>query len=97
MKKIMKDIMPAEFQLNQNYPNPFKERTTIKYCVPDKARIGLEISDSYRNKIKTLVKEIKEAGIYKVEFNAKELANGIYFYRLQAGDFIETKKMLLMK
>ena len=97
MVKVMEELMPTEFQLNQNYPNPFKERTTIKYCVPDKARIGLEVSDSYRNKVKTLVKEIKEAGIYKVEFNAKELANGIYFYRLQAGDFIETKKMVLMK
>ena len=93
----MEDLVPTEFQLNQNYPNPFKERTTIKYCVPDKARIGLEVSDSYRNKVKTLVKEIKEAGTYKVEFNAKELANGIYYYRLQAGDFIETKKMILMK
>ena len=93
----MEDLVQTEFQLNQNYPNPFKERTTIKYCVPDKARIGLEVSDSYRNKVKTLVKEIKEAGTYKVEFNAKELANGIYFYRLQAGDFIETKRMILMK
>ena len=93
----MEDLVQTEFKLNQNYPNPFKERTTIKYCVPDKARIGLEVSDSYRNKVKTLVKEIKEAGTYKVEFNAKELANGIYFYRLQAGDFIETKKMILIK
>ena len=93
----MEDLVPTEFQLNQNYPNPFKERTTIKYCVPDKARIGLDVSDSYRNKVKTLVKEIKEAGTYKVEFNAKELANGIYFYRLQAGDFNETKKMILLR
>jgi len=93
----MEDLVQTEFKLDQNYPNPFKERTTIKYCVPDKARIGLEVSDSYRNKVKTLVKEIKEAGTYKVEFNAKELANGIYYYRLQAGDFIETKKMILMK
>ena len=93
----MEEILPIEFQLKQNYPNPFKERTTIKFCVPDKARIGLEVSDSYRNKVITLVKEIKEAGTYKVEFNAKELANGIYFYRLQAGDFIETKKMVLLR
>jgi len=93
----MEEILPIEFQLKQNYPNPFKERTTIKFCVPDKARIGLEVSDSYRNKVVTLVKEIKEAGTYKVEFNAKELANGIYFYRLQAGDFIETKKMVLLR
>jgi len=103
----MENLVPTKFKLNQNYPNPFKERTTIKYCVPDKARIGLEVTDSYRNKVKTLVKEIKEAGTYKVEFsaiggsasggNAYSLPNGIYFYRLQAGDFIETKKMILMK
>ena len=93
----MKDIMPAEFQLNQNYPNPFKERTTIKYCVPDKARIGLEVFDSSRNKVKTLVKEIKDAGTYKVEIDGRNLPDGIYFYRLNAGDFIETKKMMLMK
>ena len=93
----MEDLVPTEFQLNQNYPNPFKERTTIKYCVPDKARIGLEVSDSYRNKVKTLVKEIKEAGTYKVEIDARNLPDGIYFYRLQAGEFIETKKMILLK
>jgi len=93
----MEDIMPTDFQLDKNYPNPVKDKTTIKYSVPDKARIGLEVSDSYRNKVKILVKEIKEAGTYNVEFNAKELASGIYFYRLQAGNFIETKKMVLIK
>jgi len=114
MEKIMKDILPTEFQLKQNYPNPFKERTTIKFCVPDKARIKVEVFDSSRNKVKTLIRAIKEAGTYKVEFSAIggslltdrpgtpggdawTLPSGVYFYRLQAGDFIETKKMLLMK
>jgi len=93
----MEEIVLTEFQLSQNYPNPFKERTTIKYCVPDKARIGLEVFDSSRNKVKTLVKEIKNAGTYKVEIDGRNLPDGIYFYRLNAGDFIETKKMMLMK
>ena len=93
----MEEIVPTEFQLSQNYPNPFKERTTIKYCVPDKARIGLEVFDSYRNKVKTLIKEIKEPGTYKVEIDARELPEGIYFYRFNAGEFIETKKMILLK
>ena len=93
----MEEIVPTEFQLSQNYPNPFTERTTIKYCVPDKVRIGLEVTGSYRNKVKTLVKEIKEAGTYKVEIDGRNLPDGIYFYRLNAGDFIETKKMILMK
>ncbi len=67
----MEEIVPTEFQLSQNYPNPFKTRTTIKYCVPDKMKIKLEIFDANGNKLKTLVDEIKEAGTYKAEFNAK--------------------------
>ncbi|RKY90363.1 MAG: hypothetical protein DRQ01_09315 [Ignavibacteriae bacterium] len=107
MEKVMENLVPTKFKLNQNYPNPFKERTTIKYCVPDKARIGLEVTDSYRNKVKTLVKEIKEAGTYKVEFsaiggsasggNAWNLASGIYFYTISARAFTRTKKMVVLK
>jgi hypothetical protein len=97
MKKIMGDIMPTEFQLNQNYPNPFKKKTTIRYCVPYKTRIGVEVYDSSRNKVKTLIKEIKEAGTYKVEIDAAVFPSGVYFYRLQAGDVIETKKMILLR
>ena len=93
----MEEIVPSEFQLSQNYPNPFKEKTTIKYCVPDKMKIRLEISNYDGNKVKTLVDEIKEAGTYKVEIDARNLPDGIYFYRLQAGEFIETKKMILLK
>ena len=93
----MEEIVPTEYQLSQNYPNPFNERTTIKYCVPDKMKIRLEVFDSDGNKINTLVDEIKEAGTYKVEINGRDLPEGIYFYRLQAGDYIETKKMILLK
>jgi len=101
----MEEIMPTEFQLSQNYPNPFREMTTIKYCVPDKMKIRLEVFDSSRNKVKTLVNEIKEAGTYKVEFNANELVSGEYLYKLETGDpesssgqgFFEIKKMLLLR
>jgi len=93
----MEEIVPTEFQLSQNYPNPFKERTTIKYCVPDKMKIRLEVFDSDGNKIKTLVDEIKEAGTYKVEFSANELASGEYLYKLESRDFFETKKMILLR
>jgi hypothetical protein len=93
----MEEIVPTEFQLSQNYPNPFRERTTIKYCVPDKMKIVLEIFDSNGNKVKTLVDEQKEAGTYKIEFNAKELVRGEYLYKLESRDFFETKKMVLMK
>ena len=86
----MEEIVPTEFQLSQNYPNPFKEKTTIKYCVPDKMKIKLEVFDTYGNKVKTLVDEIREAGTYKVEFNANELESGEYIYKLESRDFFET-------
>jgi hypothetical protein len=93
----MEDIIPTDFFLSQNHPNPFKDRTTIKYCVPNKERIRLEVFNSSRNKVKTIVKEIKDAGTYKVDIDARNLPEGIYFYQLKAGDFVETKKMVLMK
>ncbi len=93
----MEDIVPTEFQLSQNYPNPFKEKTTIKYCVPDKMRIRLEVFNSDGNKVKTLVDEIKEAGTYKIEFDAEGLPSGEYIYKLESRDFFETKKMILLK
>jgi len=93
----MEDLVPTEFQLSQNYPNPFKEKTAIKFCIPDKARIGLEVFDSSRNKVRTLVKEIKDAGTYKVEIDGRNLPDGIYFYRFEAGNFITTKKMVLLR
>ena len=93
----MEEIIPTEFQLSQNYPNPFKARTTIKYCVPDKMKIRLEVFDSDGNKVKTLVEEIKKAGTYKVDFNAKDLASGEYLYKLESRDYFETKKMVLLR
>ena len=98
----MEEIVPTEFQLSQNYPNPFKEKTTIKYCVPGKMKIMLEIFDSNGNKVKTLVDEIKEAGTYKVEFSASggntwNLQSGEYLYKLESRDYFETKKMVLLK
>ena len=96
MVKLMEEIVPTEFQLSQNYPNPFKESTTIKYCVPDKMKIVLEIFDRNGIKVKTLVDEIKKAGTYKVEFNAKELLSGEYLYKLETTDFFETKKMIVL-
>jgi hypothetical protein len=97
MEKIMEDIVPTEFQLSQNYPNPFKERTTIKYCVPDKMKIMLAVFNSDSRKVKTLINEVKEAGTYKVEFNTNELVSGEYIYKLETTDFFETKKMILLR
>lgn len=93
----MEDILPAEFELAQNYPNPFKDKTTIKYCIPEKIKIRLEVFDSNGNKLIILVDEIKEAGTHKLEFNAKGLAGGEYLYKLESRDYFETRKMILLK
>ena len=93
----MEDLVPTEFYLSQNYPDPFKERTIIKYCLPEEIRIKLEILNSEKEKIKTLVDEVKEPGTYQVEWNAKGLNSNNYYFRIQAGSFIDTKKMILLK
>ncbi len=88
---------PTEFILYQNYPNPFNPNTKIKYQIPELTFITLRIYDVLGNEITTLVNEEKPAGNYEVEFNAASLPSTIYFYRLTAGNFIETKKMSLIK
>jgi len=92
----MEDTIPTKFELAQNYPNPFKEKTIIKYCVPEKMNIRLEVFDSKGNKVKTLINEIKEAGTHKVEFNAEKLECGEYLYKLESKDYFESKKMKLI-
>jgi hypothetical protein len=89
--------LPVEYALKQNYPNPFNPVTTIKYQIPAMSFVTLKVYDVLGSEIITLVNEEKPVGSYEVTFNAVELPSGIYFYRLQAGDFVETKKMVLMK
>ena len=99
----MNDLVPSEFFLSQNYPNPFREKTTIKFCVPYSTKVKLEVFDTEGKLIKKLLDEDKPAGSYEVELNVSDyhsdenqnLEEGIYFCRLEAGDFISTKKMLL--
>ena len=91
-----------EFSLDQNYPNPFNPSTTIKYTTPSNVKgemsnVILKVYDVLGNEVATLVNEEKPAGSYETEFNNTNLASGIYFYQLQAGNFVETKKMVLMK
>jgi len=82
---------------NQNYPNPFNPSSTISYSVKELILVSLKVYDVLGSELVTLVNEEKPAGIYEVEIDASTLPSGIYFYRHQAGDFIETKKMVLMK
>lgn len=89
--------IPDEFKLFQNYPNPFNPTTTIKYLLPAKSNVTMEIYDVLGKEIKLLLNEIQVQGSYEIKFNAESLTSGIYFYRITAGDFIETKKMLFIK
>ncbi len=88
---------PIEYSLSQNYPNPFNPTTNIKYSISSKQFVTLKIYDVLGNEVKTLVSENKESGNYTVKFNASNLASGIYFYRLKAGNFSSVKKLILLK
>ena len=101
----MNDLEPSEFYLSQNHPNPFSEKTTIKFCVAYKCKVRLEVFNLLGEIIKTILDEEKESGTYEAEFDSSSchsgecliLPEGTYFYRLQAGEFISTKKMLKLK
>jgi photosystem II stability/assembly factor-like uncharacterized protein len=91
------DNMPYEYSLEQNFPNPFNPVTTINFSIPKEGLVTLKIYNTIGEEIETLVNEIKQAGNYNLNFDASSFPSGIYFYRLQAGDFWETKKMIVMK
>jgi hypothetical protein len=88
---------PLTFKLEQNYPNPFNPSTIISYQLPISGQVTLNVYDLLGKEVATLVNEEKAAGIYEVDFNASQLSSGIYFYKLQAGAFSETKKMTLLR
>jgi hypothetical protein len=89
--------VPTQFALHQNYPNPFNPTTVIRYELPSNAMVKVQVFDVLGRVVSTVVNEQKEAGIYEAVFNASGLSSGTYFYRLQAGTFVETKKMVLIK
>ena len=85
------------FRLNQNYPNPFNPSTKIKYSIPQSSNVVIKVFDILGNEIETLVNEEKPTGTYEITWYAENLPSGVYFYRLHAGDFVGTKKMVLLK
>ncbi|MBK8943967.1 MAG: T9SS type A sorting domain-containing protein [Ignavibacteriae bacterium] len=103
--------LPTEFALYQNYPNPFNPNTTIKYSIPLKvksetsnvasdfslSKVTLKIYNILGREVLTLVNQKQKPGNYEVEFDAKNLSSGIYFYKLQARELTLTKKMILLK
>ncbi len=88
---------PERYFLYQNYPNPFNPVTVIKYNVPEKSNVFLKVFDILGREVLTLINEVKNPGTYETEFDGTKLASGLYFYRLEAGDYTETKKMVLIK
>jgi hypothetical protein len=93
----LRGAFPSTYKLFQNYPNPFNPSTQISYSIPQKSHVFLKVYDMIGKEIATLVNESKPAGNYEVNFNASGLASGIYFYKLQTGNFIDTKKMILLR
>ncbi len=89
--------IPTIYDLKQNYPNPFNPSTTIRYLMPEQARVVIKVYDILGREVVELVNKEQIAGTYEVMFEASNYSSGIYFYRLQAGSFVETKKMVLMK
>jgi hypothetical protein len=90
-------LMPTGYSLYQNYPNPFNPSTTISFCVPSKSFVTLKVYDIIGREVVTLVDQEISAGFYAQQWNAINVSSGVYFYRLQAGSFTETKKLVLLK
>ena len=95
--KSKDNIIPKEYSLSQNYPNPFNPVTHLEFGISNLGFVSLKIYDVLGREVKTLVNEIKTAGKYKIEFDGSNFASGVYFYRIEAGDFVQTKRMVLVK
>ena len=91
------DELPTDYSLINNFPNPFNPSTKIRYSIPQSSKVVIKVFDILGNEIETLIDEQKPIGTYELTWYAENLPSGIYFYRLQAGTFVETKKMILMK
>lgn len=90
-------LLPKTFRLSQNYPNPFNPSTKINYSIPKQNYVSIKVFDVLGREIRTLINKEQPQGNYEIEFDGFELTSGIYFYRLQAGGFVESKKMVLIR
>ncbi len=93
----VRDEVVTEFKLENNYPNPFNPTTNISYVLPEDAQVTLEVFDITGRKVASLIDDTQSAGAYEVTFDAENLSSGVYVYRLQAGDFVESRHMTLVK
>ncbi len=87
----------TDYTLNQNYPNPFNPATIISFSLPHSEFVTLKVYDILGSEIATLINDYRDSGNYKLTFNPTGLSSGIYFYKLQAGDFTGTKKMIYLR
>ena len=92
-----KGMLPNKFELYQNYPNPFNPQTNFQFDLPIESAVKLIVFNSLGEQVEVLVNEVMQTGFHTVQFNASHLASGLYFYRIQADGFVQTKKMILMK
>jgi len=90
-------IIPKEYYLHQNFPNPFNPVTVISWQSPVSSHQTIKVYDILGKEIATLVDDFREAGVYEINFNASSLSSGVYIYKLQAGEFVSSKKMILLK
>ncbi len=91
------NLLPEQFTLSQNHPNPFNPVTNINFSLSDACNVSLEIYNIMGQKVETLINDLREAGEYSIEWDGSSYASGVYFYRLRAGEFTETRKMTLLK
>src|SRR5208283_5090389 len=97
VKEQVTSGIPSEFALEQNYPNPFNPVTVIHYSLPKESHVTLTVYNVLGQVIATLLNETEQPGYKSVSFNGNDLPSGLYFYRLNAGTFSETKRMMLVK
>jgi len=93
----LEDLLPAQYELEQNYPNPFNPSTKIRFTVPEAGLVTMKVYNLLGQEVAILVNEEQAVGVYEVTFDATQLPSGIYFYSINAGDFVATKKMILLK
>jgi hypothetical protein len=95
--KHSSNAQPTVYLLDQNYPNPFNQVTTISYSIPKEGNVNVTVFDVLGRELYVLANEFKKAGTYNIHFNASDLSSGVYFYRMESGNFREVKKMTLVK
>ena len=94
---VENDLIPQDYRLDQNYPNPFNPSTTIKFSLPKASHVDLSIYNLLGEKVIEVLNEFMNTGHHEKNINLQTLSSGIYVYKLNAGDFMQTKKMILMK